>query len=252
MQTLRQNAIAPRLALIIAGRRVVQPLYTRTFRVSLRSRAELIPKVPHPPTPSLPESQSDVGKLPSPLREPRSPKPPKKGSNLSPPSPKPKAKKSSSVTRKKSQSTQIITRHSKRQKSVRKTKGVSSQVLDGSDFTPDSWSANWGKDGGSVYWTFEFYLFYCIELAPPLPTKRRTAPKLRPRKEVVPAVSDPSSSSRALPPHRIPYVRRTEGYISDEAGQCNNVLRGALRDFLTCKYNQSDACQRRRRISFRA
>ena len=59
--------------------------------------------------------------------------------------------------------------------------------------------------------------------------KRRTAPKLRHRKDITPAVSNPSSSGRALPPHRTPYVRRTEGYISEDTGQCANVLRGASR-----------------------
>lgn len=70
-------------------------------------------------------------------------------------------------------------------------------------------------------------LVRCTELAPPTPG----TPKSRPRKEIVPASSTPSSSTRALPPHRIPYVRRTEGYLSDEAAeQCTNVLRGASRD----------------------
>lgn len=80
-----------------------------------------------------------------------------------------------------------------------------------------------------LYWTSKRDLSHYEELAPPPPTKRRSASKLRPRKEIVEAASNPSSPSRALPPHRIPYVRRTEGYISDEAEQCNNVLRGALR-----------------------
>ena len=65
---------------------------------------------------------------------------------------------------------------------------------------------------------------------PPSPTKRRSVSKLRPGKELVPAEFNLSSSGRVLPPHRIPYVRRTEGFISDEAEQCNNILRGALRD----------------------
>lgn len=253
MQTLHQNAAIPRLALIVAGRRVVQPFYARTLRVSLPSREEPIPDVSHQPTPSLPENHGDVGKFPSASRVSSLPKqPPKKKTKTPPPSPKPKEKKPLLVTRKKSKSTQIITRDSKRQKSVRKGKGVSAarerkvsqeQVLGGSGLVPDGWSADWGKDGGPAYWTFEFDLFYCAELAPPPPTKRRTAPKLRAKKDLVPATSNPSSCSRALPPHRIPYVRRTEGYISDEAEECNNVLRGASPDFLMCKYNQSDPCR---------
>ncbi|KAI9464309.1 mitochondrial protein Pet127-domain-containing protein [Boletus coccyginus] len=200
MQTLHRNAAIPRLALIIAGRRVVQPFCARTLRVSLPSRADPISDAPHPPTPANHHNISSS--------EPRLPKQPKKRSKTPPPSPKPKAKKPSPVTRKKSNSTQIITRDSKR---VRKPKGVSvargprEGGLDGSGFIRD----HWGKD----------------ELAPPPPTKCRNASKLRPRKEIVQATSNPSSSSRALPPHHIPYVRRTEGYISDEAEKCNNVLR---------------------------
>ncbi|KAH0832338.1 hypothetical protein J3R83DRAFT_13354 [Lanmaoa asiatica] len=233
MQTLHKNAAIPRLALIVAGRRVVQPFYARTLRVSLSSRAEPILDVSNPPTPSLSANHNDVGQLPSVPRDACFPKPPKKRNKIPPPSPKPKAKKPAPVARKKSKSTPIVSRDSKRQKSVRKTKGLSAvreqqisqeRALDGSGFVPDKWSADWGKD----------------ELAPPPPTKRRAAPKLRPRKEIVPAASNPSSSGRALPPHRIPYVRRTEGYISDQAEQCNSVLRGASRDFLTCKYNQND------------
>ena len=198
-----------RLALVVAGRRVVQPFYARTLRVSLPFRAE-----PNPPTPPL-----DVASPP----ESHFPKQPKKRSKTPPPSPKPTGQKPSAVTRKKSKSTQIITRGSKR---VRKTKGVSAahEPLGGTGFIPD----NWGKDGASAYCTSECNLFHCIELAPPSPTKRRTASKLRPRKEIVPATSNPSSS-RALPPHRIPYVRCTQGYISDQAEKCDNVLRGASR-----------------------
>ncbi|KAG8214887.1 hypothetical protein J3R82DRAFT_10058 [Butyriboletus roseoflavus] len=218
MQTLHQNAAIPRLASIVAGRRVMQPLYARTLFVSLPSREELIPDVSHPPTPGLSENHGDVGELPSASRESRIPKPPKKRSKTPPPSPKPKEKKHSPVTRNKSKSTQTITGDSKHQKSVRKGKGVSAarehkvsreQVLSGSGFALESWSAEWGMD----------------KLAPLPTTKRRTAPKLRARKESVPAASNLSPHSRVLPPRRIPYVRRSEGYISDEVKQCNNVLR---------------------------
>ncbi|KAF8431466.1 mitochondrial protein Pet127-domain-containing protein [Boletus edulis BED1] len=188
-----QRLTWPRLALIVAGRRVVQPFHARTLRILLPSRAELIP---HPPTPPLAAHHSDA-------ILPESKKVKKKKSS----STKPKGKKPASVTHKKSKSTQIVARDSqlKRQKNMRKTKGVSAeeQARNGSGFTSD----DWGKD----------------ELAPP--TKGRSASKLRPRKEIVPVPSKSSSSSRALPPHHIPYVRRTEGYISDDTEQCNSVLR---------------------------
>jgi hypothetical protein len=202
MHSLHRHA---RLALVVAGRRVVQPFYARTLRVSLPCRAE-----PDPPT----LATTDV-------TSPEPPKQPKKKSKTPPPSPKPNGKKPSPVTRKKSKS--LITRGSKR---VRKTKGVpAAHELGGTGFITD----DWGKDGASAHSTSECNLVRCIELAPPSPTKRRTASKLRPRKEIVPGASKPSSSSRALPPHRIPYVRCTQGYISDQAEKCNNVLRGASR-----------------------
>lgn len=218
MQTLQRNATA----LVVAGRRVLQPFHARTLRVSLPSRAEPIPDHPHPPAPSLAANQSNVNSPESHL-----PKQPKKRSKTPPPSPKPKGKKPI-LTRKKSQPAQTVAKDSKRQKGVRKTKGMSGarqkNILDGSGFTPD----DWGKDGGCAWLDPpECDLFHCAELAPPSPMRRRTSSKLRPRKEIVPATSNPSSSGRALPPHRIPYVRRTEGYISDDAEQCNNVLRGA-------------------------
>jgi len=218
MQTLHRNAGIPRLALIVAGRRVVQPFYARTLRVSLPSRADPIPDAPHPPTPANHHNATSP--------EPCLPKQPKKKSKTPPPSPKPKGKKPSTVARKKSKPVQIITRDSKRvRKGVSVAREPHERGLDGSGLMLD----NWGKDGASLYWTFECDLNHYEELAPPPPTKSRTASKLRPRKEIVQAGSSPSSSSRALPPHRIPYVRRTEGYISDEADQCNDVLRGVSR-----------------------
>ena len=61
----------------------------------------------------------------------------------------------------------------------------------------------------------------------PPPSERRTLKHL-PKKEIIPAVVDPSSSTRPVPPHRIPYVRRTEGYISGDTQQCSSVLRGVF------------------------
>jgi hypothetical protein len=137
MQTLHRNVTISRLALIVAGRRIAQPFHARTLRVLLPSRAELIPDVPHPPTPPLAAHHNDVtssSELPL-------PKKPKKSSKT-PPFPKPKGKKPS---RKKSKSTQIVTRESKRQKGARKTKRVT--AVDGSGFILD----DWGKDGALPY-----------------------------------------------------------------------------------------------------
>ena len=143
MQTLHRNANISRLALIVAGRRVVQPFLARALRVSLPSRAEPIPDVSHPLTPPPAAHTSDVTSFP----ESSIPKQPKK--SKTPPS-KPKGKKPSPVTRK-SKSMQIVTRDSKRQKSVRKTKTKhhvpQARVLDGSGFITDGW----GKDGASLY-----------------------------------------------------------------------------------------------------
>lgn len=192
---------------IIAGRRVVQ---ARSLCASLPFSAELVPDV----------AQSSSA--------------PKKKSK-STPFPNAKAKKPSLVTRKKARSGQVITGD---QKPVHKHKGGPAarehnapRRHSQTGLIPDNWGADWGKDGTSAPLVDRpNATFRGVALAPPpsSPTKRR-APKLRPRKEIVP---NPSSSTRALPPHRIPYVRRTEGYISDEAEQCNSVLRGASRDVL--------------------
>ena len=208
----------------------MQPFHVRALHLSLPFRAE-----PNPPTPPLAANHTDVTSPPE---------SPKKKSKTPPPTPKPNGKKPSPLTRKKFKS--IITRDSKR---VRKTKGAREQqerVLDETGFVSD----NWGKDGTSTYWTSECNLFHFIELAPPSPTKRRTTSKLRPRKEIVPEASNLSSSSRALPPHHIPYVRRTEGYISDQAERCNNVLRGSSR--VQPKVTLTEIMSHRCRISFRA
>ncbi|KAG9315444.1 hypothetical protein JVU11DRAFT_3055 [Chiua virens] len=161
-----------RLALTIAGRRVVQPFYVRNLRVSTRTHSESIPDVSLPPAPrdALP--------------------------------PQPTKKNASNVTRKK---TKAATKQSKR---TGGQKTPPEKISGDSGFTRDTWNGDWGKD----------------ELAPPSSKKRRAGSKRRPRKENVPANSQ-ASSSRALPPHRIPYVRRTEGYISDDTEKCTTVLR---------------------------
>ena len=129
MQTLTRNATISQLALIVAGRRVVQPFHARTLRVSLSARVEPVTDLPTP---------LDVP-------QPPIPKAPKKRSKTPPPSSKPKGKKSSPEAQKKAKSKQSLAKDPKGPKSTCKTKGAKvpqERVSDGGGFVTD-----WGRDG---------------------------------------------------------------------------------------------------------